>query len=149
MGSTVKSFLDVSSLSAQAMLQGTIIVLKCKFSYSQLLGTGFASFCTGVEHWEHLGPSPRGDGPGPCPGTARGEEGAAAGGRKRGWRWEHRAREPFRAGRDPGAHPGQPPAEAGTLRPLTRGHLQRVGNVCRGAPDTAPGSCSRAPLRPT
>lgn len=86
MGSTVKSFLDVSSLSAQAMLQGTIIVLKCKFSYSQLLGTGFASFCTGVEHWEHLGPSPRGDGPGPCPGRREGKkvlppgEGNAAGG---------------------------------------------------------------------
>lgn len=49
MGSTVKIFFDVSSLFAQAMLQGSIVVLKCKLSYSQLLATGFAPR-TGVEH---------------------------------------------------------------------------------------------------
>lgn len=53
-GSTVKSHFDVSSLFAQTMLQGSIVVLKCKLSYSQLLATGFASH-TGVEHWEHPG----------------------------------------------------------------------------------------------
>lgn len=65
-GSTVKSLFDVSSLFAQAMLQGSTLVLKCKLSYSQSLATVFAP-PAGVEHWEHPGsPSHRGDEPGLC-----------------------------------------------------------------------------------
>lgn len=54
-GSTVKSFFDVSSLFAQAMLQDSMMVLKCKLS--QLLGHWFCtSYGCGAPgpSWQHL-----------------------------------------------------------------------------------------------
>lgn len=73
------------SLFVQAMLQDSVMVLKCKLSYSQLLAAGFAPR-TGVEHGEHLAaPHTAGMSQG-CAWGAAGGEGGTAGGRRRGWR---------------------------------------------------------------